>query len=256
MPLTYGPSHPQRLVLFVSLGARLFALLIAYLSASVSEPFDSSPLAVASWINNTDTSSTLERLAYSLLRWDAFHFAHVAQKGYVYEYEYAFLPGTPTAMRLSAELARWLGLMKWEALPSISQLLVGGFVATIALDPSLQLYQYVYMNFAPPWLEFHRKHFAIGSLYSKPSHNGSRFSPASPRPSEHLQLRGSPAAILKRSTRSSRFVASSFVSNDDGCSLVLHSPSRRSSERMESFFPGSWFGIWLCYHICVTRYHL
>ncbi|EPQ61292.1 mannosyltransferase [Gloeophyllum trabeum ATCC 11539] len=39
------------------------------------------------------------RLTSGLLRWDAFHFAHIAEEGYVYEYEWAFFPGAPLAMR-------------------------------------------------------------------------------------------------------------------------------------------------------------
>ncbi|KAJ7350240.1 glycosyltransferase family 76 protein [Mycena albidolilacea] len=36
-----------------------------------------------------------------LLRWDALHFAHIARRGYVYEHEWAFLPGLPFLLSLS-----------------------------------------------------------------------------------------------------------------------------------------------------------
>lgn len=161
MSVTHGASHPRRLVFLVGLGARTVASLLAYLSGWVSVPFDSSPLAAEPWASSTNSSSVLDSWASSLYRWDAFHFAHIAQNGYVYEYEYAFLPGTPTLMRFGATMARWLGLMTWEASPSISQLLVGGFMMALALEPSLQLYQYAHMAFSPRKSGFHSTRFVF-----------------------------------------------------------------------------------------------
>jgi phosphatidylinositol glycan class V len=39
--------------------------------------------------------------SHLLLRWDALHFAQIARRGYVYEHEWAFLPGLPFLLSLS-----------------------------------------------------------------------------------------------------------------------------------------------------------
>ncbi|KDQ15752.1 glycosyltransferase family 76 protein [Botryobasidium botryosum FD-172 SS1] len=52
----------------------------------------------------------------SAYRWDALHFAHVAQNGYHYEHEFAFFPGTPAVMKLAAGLARSTGAFRGEDL--------------------------------------------------------------------------------------------------------------------------------------------
>ena len=71
-----------------ALVSRLAVAALAYLASRLAQ-FDSSAAIV--------TSSPW---AQSLLRWDAFHFLHIAQEGYVYDYEWAFFPGTPLIMRL------------------------------------------------------------------------------------------------------------------------------------------------------------
>ena len=40
----------------------------------------------------------------ALLRWDVFHFLHVAQSEYVFEHEYAFFPGLPILMQAYAKV--------------------------------------------------------------------------------------------------------------------------------------------------------
>lgn len=68
--------------------SRLAIALVAFVASRLSQ-FDSSALLV-----------TTSPWAQSLLRWDAFHFLHIAQQGYVYDYEWAFFFGTPLMMRL------------------------------------------------------------------------------------------------------------------------------------------------------------
>lgn len=65
----------------LTLGARLGVLLLATVSASYLKPFDSSGGNDA-WI-----------------RWDAIHFAHVAQDGYTFEHDWAFLSGLHFLLR-------------------------------------------------------------------------------------------------------------------------------------------------------------
>jgi phosphatidylinositol glycan class V len=130
-------KHHARLVVSLSLTARILTSLLVYLGAVASIPFDSSHFALEP-INATSLSPTW---ASSVLRWDAFHFTHIAQNGYVYEYQYAFMPGTPATMRLAAFIVRTL--VRWERLPSQCELLVCGFIVSILLDPAWSLYQFV-----------------------------------------------------------------------------------------------------------------
>jgi phosphatidylinositol glycan class V len=43
-----------------------------------------------------------------IFRWDMFHFSHIAQRGYEYEYEFAFFPGVPLVLNLLGRVGRWL----------------------------------------------------------------------------------------------------------------------------------------------------
>ncbi len=70
---------------------RLFALTVAvrlavFLLASFS----------ASFLPSFDSSGA----GNPYLRWDAIHFQHIAQAGYVYEHEWAFLSGLPFLLRI------------------------------------------------------------------------------------------------------------------------------------------------------------
>ncbi|KAH8119351.1 hypothetical protein DFH11DRAFT_1564543 [Phellopilus nigrolimitatus] len=85
----------------------------------------------------------------SLLRWDAFHFVHVARDGYVYEHEYAFFPGTPLIMRYGAKLLHFVGL---GSEGSLSSLLVAGALASaaVAVDAAFTLYDLTLHHFRSP----------------------------------------------------------------------------------------------------------
>jgi len=73
------------------------------------------------------------------LRWDAFHFVHIADQGYVHEYEWAFFPGTPFVMRITGEVLR---LLKRSDSPvSWDDLLQGGALAALACDSTTTLYR-------------------------------------------------------------------------------------------------------------------
>ncbi|KAG5459884.1 MAG: hypothetical protein BJ554DRAFT_8142, partial [Olpidium bornovanus] len=45
----------------------------------------------------------VRRLIRPLVRWDALHFRHIAEEGYIWEHEFAFFPLLPAVMRLGAE---------------------------------------------------------------------------------------------------------------------------------------------------------
>jgi len=82
-----------RILLVLSVVVRFATWTLASLSAYLLPLFDESPTI---WTSGTTPSV--------LLRWDAIHFAHMAQKGYIYEHEWAFFNGLPLLMRLSARL--------------------------------------------------------------------------------------------------------------------------------------------------------
>ncbi|NWY00873.1 PIGV mannosyltransferase, partial [Nothoprocta ornata] len=49
----------------------------------------------------------LERLLGGLSRWDAEHFLFIAERGYVYEHNFAFFPAFPLSVRAAAEVILW-----------------------------------------------------------------------------------------------------------------------------------------------------
>jgi phosphatidylinositol glycan class V len=115
-------SH-QRLLQFLFLAIRVSTFLLIYLLSYVPL-FDSSP------------SIPSNGPASPLLRWDAFHFAHIAQNGYVHEYEWAFFPGTPLVMRIAGEIMRFVK-GKWTGTPGLviwDDLLQGGALAAFLCD--------------------------------------------------------------------------------------------------------------------------
>lgn len=86
-------QHLNQLV-YHSISIRFIIATIALL-ASYLPCFDSS----ANVLLPNESSSLLKRWIYTSLRWDAFHFLHIAQEGYQFEYEWAFLPGMPVVLR-------------------------------------------------------------------------------------------------------------------------------------------------------------
>ncbi|KAJ3889280.1 glycosyltransferase family 76 protein [Lentinula edodes] len=111
--MTLERQHTRRLV-FLSFLSRTFIYLVAYWSSSTLSLFDASPNLVQ-----------ISQWSKPFLRWDVFHFAHIAEHGYVYEHEWAFLPGLPIVMTL---------------FKSPNMLLASSMVA-IACDSTIVLYR-------------------------------------------------------------------------------------------------------------------
>lgn len=122
-----------RLLTVCTVVVRACTVLLIYL-ASYLPAFDSSAKTVL------DDSAPY--LISSLLRWDAFHFAHIARHGYVYEYEWAFFPGLPLVMNLLGRISHLLKAsqgdldLRWEDV-----LLGGAIAATVACSNTRTLYQ-------------------------------------------------------------------------------------------------------------------
>ncbi|EKM54036.1 glycosyltransferase family 76 protein [Phanerochaete carnosa HHB-10118-sp] len=132
--------HLRTLRLLSVLGLSL-AILLAF-AASHLPLFDSSPLLLVS-----PEEGLLAKGTSSLLRWDTFHFAHIAQEGYVYEYEWAFFPGTPFVMRAFGELLRRL---RADSKLTIAHLLAGGGLASLLCGTTTTLYDLTMHCFNSP----------------------------------------------------------------------------------------------------------
>ena len=129
-------SHRHQAVLVAAtVVSRLLSFLLLQVSSRLSL-FDSSPLLV-----------TTSKWAQPLLRWDSFHFLHIAEHGYVYENEWAFLPGTSFVMRISAKLL---------CFPFNSKLnpLVAGALAAMACDTTRTLYHLTFHLLGSPSLAY------------------------------------------------------------------------------------------------------
>ena len=129
--LRYAMSAPTHLVQrhlsflrILSLASRILTVTALYSFAKLPL-FDSSP-------NITSNGSLL-------LRWDAFHFTHIAQEGYVYDYEWAFFPGTPVVMRLAGVIIHFLKNAELGPL-SRDDFLQGGALAALMVDSTTTLY--------------------------------------------------------------------------------------------------------------------
>ncbi|KAG1724094.1 glycosyltransferase family 76 protein [Suillus paluster] len=128
-----------RTLLFLSVVARLAVWTLVSISAYLLPLFDASP--------DIGTSRSWDSV---LLRWDAFHFAHIAKEGYVYEYEWAFFNGLPLLMRVSAHLQALAGFGSndWATL------LRGGACMAVLCDSTQVLYHLSLHHLHSPSLAF------------------------------------------------------------------------------------------------------
>ena len=132
----HDTSQHRRIILLCSILSRLLVASVIFLSSLVP-PFDSSHTLVIS------SDALVARWGASTLRWDAFHFVHIAQRGYTFEYEFAFFPGAPLVIRAMAEIGRVVGLVSWTEQPSMEQLLCCGAFGALLFDSSLIFYECV-----------------------------------------------------------------------------------------------------------------
>lgn len=131
-----------RILLLFTIVARLLTVFLLLIT-SLLPLFDSSPNILPtpkwSWIT-------------SLLRWDAFHFVHIAEHGYVYENEWAFFPGTPFLMRTASSAIRFVTGSVGP--PDWSDLLLGGALAALACDTTSTFYQLSLHHLGSPSVAF------------------------------------------------------------------------------------------------------
>ena len=93
-----------------------------------------------------DASPTLVPGAHSpLLRWDIFHFLHIARSGYVYEHEWAFLPAAPWIIRHSLLFLEWL-----TCSITLSHLILAIGVSALASETVQTLYLLSLHHFKSP----------------------------------------------------------------------------------------------------------
>ncbi|KZT68265.1 glycosyltransferase family 76 protein [Daedalea quercina L-15889] len=132
-----GTENHVRILRICSFSIWTLSLLLTCISSTLSL-FDSSPEAVSSVLKST----WIQVVVRPLLRWDAFHFSHIARHGYVYEYEWAFLPGAPLVMQTVARLLRFIWSLDPDKtqLLSYDELLLGGMLATLSCSSAITLY--------------------------------------------------------------------------------------------------------------------
>ncbi|NXI40298.1 PIGV mannosyltransferase, partial [Galbula dea] len=83
----------------------------------------------------------LERLLGGLSRWDAEHFLFIAERGYLYEHNFAFLPLYPLSLRALAEVALWPlgGLLRLRSRLLLSAALLNSLCSLLAAAALYQL---------------------------------------------------------------------------------------------------------------------
>ncbi|KAF9071075.1 GPI mannosyltransferase 2 [Rhodocollybia butyracea] len=113
-------------LIFFSCLSQILIHLLAYWT-SYLPLFDASPDLVQT-----------SKWSKPLLRWDMFHFAHIAEQGYVYEHEWAFFPGLPFVLSF------------WNA----NNMLWAGGMISVACDTTLVLYRLSLYHFESPNLAF------------------------------------------------------------------------------------------------------
>ncbi|KAI0958319.1 hypothetical protein AcV7_004170 [Taiwanofungus camphoratus] len=147
-----GPQHHICCLRILSVLTWFLSCLFVQ-SASVLPLFDSSPRVT---IPVSSNSSRLHSSVHPLLRWDSFHFTHIAQHGYVYEHEWAFLSGAPAVMRITALMLRLIGIRSWrsEGTLGAEDVLLGGALATCLCNTTTIFYRLTLHHLRSPSLAF------------------------------------------------------------------------------------------------------
>ncbi|KAK7692820.1 hypothetical protein QCA50_004455 [Cerrena zonata] len=122
-------ANHLRLIRVLSVCTWLLSTLLLNL-ASYLPLFDSSPRVV---LNGSDSP---------FLRWDVFHFGHIATEGYIYEYEWAFFPGLPFfVMRLGAFVLHSLGILQSSSAFTWDNILKSGALIVAVTGANTTLYE-------------------------------------------------------------------------------------------------------------------
>ena len=127
------PTDHRRLLLILSCTASLLTLIFTVASAQLPL-FDSSPkVLLRPWTQPPSgfLGSLRHTLASAVLRWDTFHFAHIAKEGYVYEHEWAFFPAAPSLMRSLGGLLRSWARTVGNSQLELADVLVGGVLGSM-----------------------------------------------------------------------------------------------------------------------------
>lgn len=135
-----------RLLRYLTIGSWMITTFLIQL-ASLLPLFDTSPITL---LPRQSNKSWTDIYIAPLLRWDAFHFAHIAKEGYIYEYQWAFFPGTPFLMRIGAYLLRQLDPQVDET--SWKNILLSGSLAACIFESTSTLYQLTLHHFQSPSL--------------------------------------------------------------------------------------------------------
>ena len=143
--LSIPQTYHLRVLRVASLASVGLTVILMYSAASVLPPFDSSPNAML------PGHSLVDNLARPLLRWDAFHFVHVAEQDYTYEHEWAFFPGASLVMRTIASKP-WLATF----LPGthLHRMLLGGAIASCVCGTATTLYDLTIHHFGSDTFAF------------------------------------------------------------------------------------------------------
>lgn len=137
----------KRILRVLSVLSALFTISLLYLSSQLPL-FDSSPRAIL------HDNSFIGLLANPILRWDVFHFAHIAQEGYVYEYEWAFFPGASLVMKMIARLLQAVNIPSSDVPLHLEYLLVGGALISSLCGTTSTLYDLTMHHFRSSNLAF------------------------------------------------------------------------------------------------------
>ena len=194
-----GQAQHLRILLSFSLLSRLIVCVLIVSSTALLTLFDSSPRLVL--------SAEVSAWTASLLRWDVFHFGHVASHGPVYEHEWAFFPPISLVMSWSGSALSYLGFGRqgWPAL------LCGGALVGMLFDSTWVLYQLSLFHLRSPSAAFLAT--ALSLISTSPA--ALRFAPYSEPFFTYFSYRGMLACVWSRWPLASIYfaMASAFRSN-------------------------------------------